>query len=80
MLAAVGAVVRLPERLLDAVTGLSGSGPAYFYLVAEALVEAGVQMGLTTRSAGRSWSRRWPARPPCSEETGERARGAPRRR
>ena len=47
MLSAVGTVVRLPERLLDAVTGLSGSGPAYFFLVAEALLEAGVQMGLT---------------------------------
>ncbi len=47
VMSSVGTVVRLPERLLDAVTGLSGSGPAYFFLVAEALMEAGVQMGLT---------------------------------
>ena len=53
VLSAVGTVVRLPERLLDAVTGLSGSGPAYFFLVAEALMEAGVQMGLT-REVSRS--------------------------
>ena len=47
ILSAVGTVVRLPERHLDAVTGISGSGPAYLFLVAESLIEAGVTAGLT---------------------------------
>lgn len=47
ILGAVGSVVRVTERNIDAVTGVSGCGPAFIFLVAEAMIEAGVHQGLT---------------------------------
>jgi len=46
-LAHLGAVVRVPESAMDAITAVSGSGPAYFALLAEAMIEAGILLGLS---------------------------------
>ncbi|GAA4557296.1 pyrroline-5-carboxylate reductase [Pseudonocardia xishanensis] len=46
LLGAVGKVVRVPESQQDAVTALSGSGPAYFFFLVEAMIDAGILLGL----------------------------------
>jgi pyrroline-5-carboxylate reductase len=54
LLKAVGEVAWVPsEEALDLVTALSGSGPAYFFLLAELMAEAGEQLGLTAETASR---------------------------
>jgi pyrroline-5-carboxylate reductase len=53
VLGAVGTVDRLAEDHLDAITALTGSGPAYLFLVAEALIDAGDQVGLPRPLAAR---------------------------
>lgn len=51
LLSSVGQVVEVPEHYLDAVTAISGSGPAYIFYVVEAMIEAGVLLGLPRATA-----------------------------
>jgi pyrroline-5-carboxylate reductase len=46
LLSPVGKVLRVPESQQDAVTALSGSGPAYFFFLVEAMIDAGILLGL----------------------------------
>jgi pyrroline-5-carboxylate reductase len=52
LVSSTGRVVRIAETQMDAVTAVSGSGPAYVFLVAEAMIAAGVELGLTEDVAG----------------------------
>jgi pyrroline-5-carboxylate reductase len=51
LMASTGKVVRVPERQQDAVTAISGSGPAYLFFVVESMIEAGVHLGLPRATA-----------------------------
>jgi len=51
MFRGVGIVVKVPEQMLDAVTALSGSGPAYIFYIIESLIKAGMDMGLSEDDA-----------------------------
>jgi pyrroline-5-carboxylate reductase len=53
LMGAVGVIEEVPENLISAVTGLSGSGPAYIYVIIEALADAGVRAGLPRATALR---------------------------
>jgi len=51
LMASTGRVIRVPERQQDAVTAISGSGPAYLFFVVESMIEAGVHLGLPRGTA-----------------------------
>lgn len=51
LMSSVGRVLQVPEHYLDAVTAISGSGPAYIFYVVEAMIEAGVLLGLPRATA-----------------------------
>ncbi len=51
LMSSVGKVLRIPERQQDAVTAISGSGPAYIFFVVESMIEAGVHLGLPRSTA-----------------------------
>ena len=51
LMSSVGKVLRIPERQQDAVTAISGSGPAYIFFVVESMIEAGVHLGLPRATA-----------------------------
>tara|TARA_B100001778_G_C17988579_1_gene362454 strand:- start:33 stop:494 length:462 start_codon:yes stop_codon:yes gene_type:complete len=53
VLSSVGVCFKAPEDLMDPVTALSGTGPAYVFHTMEAMIQSGVEMGMTSEMAGR---------------------------
>ncbi|MBE2997821.1 pyrroline-5-carboxylate reductase [Nocardiopsis sp. HNM0947] len=71
LLGTVGEVLRIEERHMDTVTAISGSGPAYFYFIAETMIEAGVAMGMPRATAQRLVGRTISGAAAMLDETGE---------
>lgn len=53
LLKPLGLTIRIPEKLMDAATGLSGTGPAYLYLFVETMIDAGVAVGIRRDTAAK---------------------------
>lgn len=71
LLSAAGIAVQVPEHMMDAVTGLSGSGPAYVFTIIEALADAGVRAGLTRDTAVKLAAQTLMGAAKMVQETGE---------
>lgn len=71
LMSAVGEAVVVTEPQLDAVTGVSGSGPAYFFLIAEALADAGVTAGLPRPIAAKLANQTMAGAAAMLQQTGE---------
>ena len=69
----IGRTVRVEEKLIDAVTGLSGSGPAYVFYFAESMIDAGIKLGLDPKDAVFLATRTFNGAVKLLEETGEAA-------
>ena len=78
LMASTGRVLRIPERQQDAVTAISGSGPAYIFFVVESMIEAGVHLGLPRATATELVVQTLVGSAKMLRETGDPPRGAAR--